>query len=194
MAATRLGLTSSQTVGPFFSGGLLRDDARRNVMVGPNTEGERIRLEGRVVDGDGEVIPDALVEVWQANAHGRYCHPADARPLPLDPDFAGFGRSGTEEGGFWFETIKPGPVPFDATGWQAPHLVVTVFARGILNHVVTRLYFDDEESNARDPVLQRVPVDRRDTLIAIGSDERGSRIYRKDIVLQGRGETAFFNV
>lgn len=206
MADGRLGLTSSQTVGPFFSGGLLREDARRNVLVGPRTEGTRIRIEGQVLDGDGAPVPDAMVEIWQANAHGRYHHPLDTRPparrgrihraaLPaLNQDFHGFGRSGTEEGGFWFETIKPGPVPFDGSTMQAPHLLVSVFARGILNHVVTRLYFDDEERNARDPLLQRVPTERRATLIAVSSPGAGTPVYRKDIVLQGSGETVFFNV
>ena len=192
---TAPGLTSSQTVGPFFSGALLRDDARRNVLVGPETAGERIRVEGRVIDGDGAPVPDALVEIWQANAQGRYNHPLDQRAEPLDPAFSGFGRSGTDDAGrYWFETVKPGPVPFDRERSQAPHIVVTVFARGLLNHAVTRLYFEGEAANEADPVLRRVPRDRRATLVAKREQADGPPVYRLDIVLQGQGETAFFNV
>ena len=203
-------LTGSQTVGPFFSPALLREDARRNVLTKPETAGERIRIEGRVLDGDGVPVPDAMVEIWQANAHGRYNHPADSGPAPLDPSFLGFGRSGTEDDGrYWFETVKPGAVPFSAPTrpasreengerWQAPHICVTVFSRGLLNHVVTRLYFEDEASNAGDPVLARVPADRRATLLArrvAGREsESAPAVYRFDIVLQGANETAFFNL
>ncbi len=192
------GLSPAQTVGPFFLNCLLRDDARRNVLVGPATTGERIRIEGRVLDGDGVGVPDALVEIWQANAAGRYRHPADQRDhVPLDPDFIGFGRSGTEDAGaFWFETVKPGAVPFAGEQLQAPHIGVQVFARGLLNHVTTRLYFEGEAANATDPVLLRVPAERRDTLMARRSPAgpAGLAVYRFDIVLQGPGETAFFNV
>ena len=188
-------LTSSQTVGPFFAPALLREDARRNVLTRPETAGERMRIEGRVLDGDGVPVPDALVEIWQANAHGRYNHPADQGPAPLDPSFFGFGRSGTaENGSYWFETVKPGPVPFDGERLQAPHICVTVFARGLLNHLVTRLYFEDEPTNAGDPVLQRVPEDRRATLVARRESGGAMVVYRFDIVLQGTGETAFFNL
>jgi len=190
-----LPLTASQTVGPFFSPCLLREDARRNVLVQPNTAGERIRIEGRVLDGDGAPVPDALVEIWQANAHGRYNHPADQGAAPLDPAFTGFGRSGTDDdGGYWFETVKPGSVPFDNGTQQAPHIVVTVFARGLLNHAVTRLYFADEPATDADPVLQRVPAGRRRTLVAEPSRTAGQTVYRFDIVLQGAGETVFFNL
>jgi protocatechuate 3,4-dioxygenase, alpha subunit len=192
-----LPLTGSQTVGPFFSPTLLREDARRHVLTGPETVGERIRIEGRVLDGDGLPVPDALVEIWQANAHGRYYHPADSRAAPLDPSFLGFGRCGTaEDGSYWFETIKPGAVPFDAERQQrqAPHIAVTVFARGLLNHLVTRLYFADEPTNAQDPILQRVPDSRRATLLARRESRGEQVVYRFDIVLQGAGETAFFNV
>ena len=192
---TAPGLTSSQTVGPFFSGALLREDARRNVLVGPETAGERIRIEGHVYDGDGAPVADAMVEIWQANAQGRYNHPLDQRAEPLDPAFVGFGRSGTDDAGrYWFETVKPGPVPFDRERSQAPHIVVTVFARGLLNHAVTRLYFEGEAANEADPVLRRVPRDRRATLLALREQGDGPPVYRFDIVLQGQGETAFFNV
>ena len=188
-------LTSSQTVGPFFAPALLREDARRNVLTGPETAGERIRIAGRVLDGDGVPVPDALVEIWQANAHGRYHHAADHGPAPLDPSFCGFGRSGTaEDGSYWFETVKPGPVPFAGEQLQAPHICVTVFARGLLNHLVTRLYFEDEPTNSGDPVLQCVPADRRATLLARRESGDTAVVYRLDIVLQGAGETAFFNL
>jgi protocatechuate 3,4-dioxygenase alpha subunit len=190
-----LPLTSSQTVGPFFAPTLLRTDAVRNVLVQPETVGERIRIEGRVLDGDGVPVPDALVEIWQANAHGCYNHPAEQEAGPLDPSFVGFGRSGTEnEGLYWFETIKPGPAPFDQERWQAPHICVTVFARGLLNHLVTRLYFEDEPTNAGDPVLQFVPEDRRATLLARREAGDIAAVYRFAIVLQGPNETAFFNL
>jgi protocatechuate 3,4-dioxygenase alpha subunit len=190
-----LPLTSSQTVGPFFAPALLRQDAVRQVLVEPETVGERIRIEGYVLDGDRLPVPDALVEIWQANAHGRYVHPGDQGPAPLDPTFVGFGRCGTEdEGRYWFETIKPGPVPFDAGRKQAPHICVTVFARGLLNHLATRLYFAGEPSNASDPILLSVPEHRRATLLAARHEEGTAVVYRFDIVLQGEGETVFFNV
>jgi len=192
---SRFPLTGSQTVGPFFAPALLREDARRNVLTHPEIAGERIRIEGRVLDGDGVPVPDAMVEIWQANAHGRYNHPADQGPAPLDPSFLGFGRSGTEEdGSYWFETVKPGLVPFDGEQLQAPHICVTVFARGLLNHLVTRLYFEDEPTNAGDPVLQCVPDHRRVTLLARRESGSSTVVYRFDIILQGTGETAFFNL
>ena len=192
---SKLLLSGSQTVGPFFSPTLLREDARRNVLTQQETIGERIRIEGRVIDGDGVPVPDAMVEIWQANAHGRYNHPTDQSAAPLDPSFIGFGRSGTESDGcYWFETIKPGPVPFDDKQLQAPHIGVTVFARGLLNHLVTRLYFADEPANADDPILQHVPADRRATLLASRELAGETVVYRFDIILQGEGETAFFNV
>ena len=188
-------LTASQTVGPFFEPCLLRDGACRNELAGPETVGERIRIEGRVLDGDGVPVPDAMIEIWQADAHGHYNHPADTGTALSDSGFTGFGRSGTEaDGSYWFETIKPGPVPFDAQQWQAPHIVVTVFARGLLNHLVTRLYFAGEPTNASDPVLHYVPDERRATLLARHETEGATKVYRFDIILQGTGETVFFNV
>ncbi len=140
-------------------------------------------------------MPDALVEIWQANAHGRYNHPLDRRNVPLDAGFTGFGRAGTDDAGrYWFETVKPGPVPFDEVGFQAPHIGVTVFARGLLNHLATRLYFEDEVANEHDPVLHLVPADRRSTLLARREEGAGIVVYRFDIVLQGEGETVFFNI
>jgi protocatechuate 3,4-dioxygenase, alpha subunit len=192
---SRIPLTSSQTVGPFFAPALLREDARRNVLTRPETIGERIRIEGYVLDGDKVAVPDAMVEIWQANAHGRYNHPTDLGPAPLDSSFLGFGRSGTaEDGSYWFETIKPGSVPFDGERMQAPHICVTVFSRGLLNHVVTRLYFEDEPVNTSDPVLQCVPGERRATLLARREPVGAVELYRFDIILQGARETAFFNL
>ncbi len=188
----------SQTVGPFFTDCLLRPDACRNVLVQAETLGERIRIEGRVLDGDGVGVPDALVEIWQANAQGRYNHPADQREkAALDPSFSGFGRSGTDIAGlYWFETIRPGPVPIagDGTPMQAPHIRVMVFARGLLNHLPTRLYFADEPSTPTDFVLQCVAAERRATLIAQPRTVEGRTLYRWDIILQGADETVFFSL
>lgn len=188
-------LTGSQTVGPFFAPALLREDACRNVLTRPETVGEHIRIEGLILDGDRVAVPDAMIEIWQANAHGRYNHPADQSPAALDPSFLGFGRSGTaEDGSYWFETVKPGAVAFDGARLQAPHICVTVFARGLLNHAVTRLYFENEPANALDPVLHCVPEERRATLLARREPGSETVVYRFDIVLQGAEETAFFNL
>lgn len=190
-----LPLTSSQTVGPFFEPALLREDALRHVLIQPETVGERIHIEGRVLDGDGLPVPDAMIEIWQANAYGRYNHPQDRGTARLDPSFLGFGRSGTaENGSYWFETIKPGRVSFDEKSLQAPHICVTVFARGLLNHLTTRLYFADESSNASDAVLQCVPPERQATLLAQRAQSGNTVTYHFDIILQGAYETAFFNI
>jgi protocatechuate 3,4-dioxygenase alpha subunit len=155
---------------------------------------DRRLREGNVLDGDGAPVPDALVEIWQANSFGRYQHPSDARALPLDPDFTGFGRSGTDaDGRFWFETIKPGAAPYDTQRMQAPHICVTVLARGLLNYLTTRLYFADEPTNATDPLLLLVPAERRGTLLARRDVVGGRLLYHFDIILQGEGETAFFD-
>ena len=188
-------LTSSQTVGPFFHDGLLRADARRTQLATPETAGQRICIAGHVYDGDGQGVPDAMIEIWQANHYGLYNHPADQRDLPRDPTFHGFGRGATDAaGGYFFETIKPGRVPFDSQRLQAPHICVAVFARGLLNHVFTRLYFADEPANADDPVLQCVPADRQATLLAHRAAEEQAALYHFEIVLQGAGETVFFNL
>jgi protocatechuate 3,4-dioxygenase alpha subunit len=188
-------LTGSQTVGPFFEPCLLREDTLRNTLITVDTIGEKIRIEGRVLDADGLAVPDAMVEIWQANAYGRYSHATDSRDVPLDPTFLGFGRSGTDEHGtYWFETIKPGSVPFNDKQMQAPHIAVTVFSRGLLNHLVTRLYFEDEPANAADPILQCVPKERWGTLLAKRESGDDPIVYRFDIILQGADETAFFNL
>lgn len=187
--------TPSQTVGPFFSLGLTRTAV--NVLVSDRTEGERIRIEGRVFDGDGKPVPDAMIEIWQANSYGRYNHPEDKQEKPLDSNFTGFGRAGTDENGiFWFDTIKPGSVPGWGDSIQAPHINVTVFARGMLVHAFTRIYFADEPANGTDPVLSSVKNEaRRATLIA-GREQQtdGNKVYRFDIRLQGEQETVFFDM
>ncbi|MBV9356760.1 MAG: protocatechuate 3,4-dioxygenase subunit alpha [Chloroflexi bacterium] len=194
MSSTRLLPTGSQTAGPFFSIGLLERRGTVQVLTNPDLSGEHIHIEGQVLDGDGVPVPDALIEIWQADAHGRYRHPADTRPLPLETSFVGYGRCGTDDrGGFWFQTIKPGRVPYVDDRLQAPHIVVTVFARGLLNHAVTRLYFADESSTAEDPILARVPPERRERLLATPVGGQPAT-YRFDVILQGAGETPFFNV
>jgi protocatechuate 3,4-dioxygenase, alpha subunit len=186
--------TPSQTVGPFYAIGLTRQPM--NVMVTDSTQGERIRIEGQVFDGDGVVIPDVMVELWQANAYGRYNHPDDKQEKPLDATFTGWGRSGTDGNCFYsFETIKPGPVPGNNDSVQAPHINVVIFARGMLVHAYTRIYFDDEAANANDPVLLSVKNKRRrKTLIAARGERDGKTVYRFDIRLQGGDETVFFDM
>jgi len=186
--------TPSQTVGPFFAVGLTRAAQSQSVMVDERTEGQRIRIEGTVFDGAGATIEDALVEVWQANAQGRYRHDLDRGPAPLDPYFFGFGRCPTDAAGaFHFETVKPGAIQPGDGRRHAPHLNVTVFARGMLVHAFTRVYFEDDELDP-DPVLARVDRDRRATLVARKSrSEAGRDVYRWDIHLQGDQETVFFD-
>jgi protocatechuate 3,4-dioxygenase, alpha subunit len=194
----RLPLTPSQTVGPFFHDCMLRADACCDALASASTEGVHVRVEGRVLDGDGTGLPDAVIETWQANHRGRYNHPADGRTIPLVASFAGFGRIGTDASGhFAFTTVKPGAVPYTDGRTQAPHVVISVFARGLLNHLVTRMYFEDESSNVADPVLLLVPDERRSTLIArriAGSPDKLTPLaYQFDIILQGSGETVFFD-
>lgn len=189
-----LGQTPSQTIGPFFHDCLNASDHR--VLARPDTEGQRIRVEGGIYDGDGASVTDALVEIWQANSRGRYRHPADDRDAPLDASFIGFGRAATdEEGRYWFETVKPGSVPWrDGQRRQAPHINVQVFARGLLHWVATRLYFPEEAANDSDPVLETVPAPRRGTLVAELVGEEDPVVYRFDITLQGEGETVFLDL
>jgi protocatechuate 3,4-dioxygenase alpha subunit len=183
--------TPSQTVGPFFHDALL--DRDRSELISPNHP-EAIRIEGTVYDGAGEPVSDAMVEIWQANGAGRYNDPNDDREdLPLDEGFSGFGRSGTDTGGrFSFVTIKPGPVPGPDGGMQAPHIMVSIFARGLLKRVVTRIYFpDEEEANANDPVLSsEEDLGFRRTLVAHAEGDA----LRFDIHLQGENQTAFFEL
>ena len=184
--------TPSQTVGPFFAHALLGEDRSRLV---PPDHPSAVRIVGTVYDGAGEVVPDAMIEVWQANAYGRYAHPEDDREdVPLEEGFEGFGRFGTDpDGTFSFVTVKPGPVPgLDGATLQAPHIAVSVFARGLLKRLTTRIYFPDEaEANARDPALLAVEDPKlRETLVA--RDEGDA--LRFDIRLQGDRQTAFFDV
>ena len=186
--------TPSQTVGPFYSLGLTQK--KMNVLVSDTTQGEKIRVEGCVFDGDGQAVPDAMVEIWQANAYGRYNHPDDKQEKPLDPDFLGWGRCGTDKTGvFSFETVKPGSVPGPDESVQAPHINMTVFARGMLVHAYTRIYFGDEPANESDPVLNSIKNRaRRATLIAPRDEKNGKPLYRFDIRLQGANETVFFDM
>ena len=184
------GITPSQTVGPYF-GILLRGRAACR-QVTDATSGTRIVVEGRVVDGAGTAIPDALVETWQADAGGRYQHPEDQGAQAADASFNGYGWAHTrEDGGYRFETVKPGRVSAPDGSEQAPHILVSVMARGILTRFITRLYFEDEASNEDDPILALVPDERRATLIARRAEEGR---YLFNLVLQGEGETVFFDV
>ena len=171
--ADRLVATPSQTVGPFFH--LALDRAEWADLTKDNPQGERIAVEGRVSDGDGAPVADACLELWQANAAGRYAHPDDARTdKPLDPHFRGFGRVSTDaDGCFRFMTIRPGPVPGRGNALQAPHIAVALFARGLLKPLYTRLYFAGDPANEADPVLQSIddPARRR-TLVATGQAGR----------------------
>ena len=181
--------TSSQTIGPYLHIGM--DWAVNPDFVPDGVEGQRITVAGRIVDGDGAPVSDAMLEIWQANAHGRYAHAADARDLPLDERFSGWGRVTTDEDGrFRFNTIKPGPVPSADGRAQAPHLNVTIFMRGMLKQLVTRMYFEGEAANAHDPALADVPPSRRATLLARPS----GGVLAWNVVLQGEGETVFFAV
>ncbi len=184
----------SQTVGPFFHYGLVFGG--ENVLVREDAHGTRITLTGRVLDGTGMAIPDALVEIWQADADGRYAHPADPQQSAADVNFRHFGRSDTThaQNNYVFDTVKPGKVSTPSGGWQAPHVNVHIFARGLLTHLATRIYFaDDAEANAADPVLGAIDATRRSTLLAQRDPGSGpTPTYRLDFVLQGPHETVFF--
>ena len=191
--------TPSQTVGPFFAYGLTPEQYGYPLasiagadLAGSEADGERVRIEGRVLDGEGNPIPDAMIEIWQADGQGRYAHPLDERGS--NTGFKGFGRVGTgtdPKCRFIFDTVKPGSVD----SLQAPHINVIVFARGLLLHAYTRIYFSDEvDANARDPVLALVPPERRSTLIAERESSTAGVVYRFDIHMQGEAETVFFDV
>jgi protocatechuate 3,4-dioxygenase alpha subunit len=190
--AAKLIATPGQTVGPFFSVGL--DRPEWSDMTRHNPHGERVVIEGRVLDGDGAPVPDALIELWQANAEGRYDHLHDEQAdKKIDPNFHGYGRVATDaHGTFRIKTVKPGPVPGRGNTLQAPHINVAFFARGLLRQLHTRIYFSDETANASDPLLSSIDDnDVRGTLIA-RRGEGGS--YRFDFILQGQGETAFLDI
>jgi protocatechuate 3,4-dioxygenase alpha subunit len=183
-------VTPSQTVGPYFAIGLPFDGGNR--IVPDDTPGQ-VRITGRVYDGRGELIPDHLIEFWQPDGEGRFADIYGHGEQSTLDGFRGFGRCGYEDGDGSYEmiTVKPGRVPGPDGELQAPHIDVTLFARGMLNRVVTRIYFADEaEANAQDRVLASVPADRRHTLLA----EPMEGGYRFDIHLQGPGETVFFDL
>jgi protocatechuate 3,4-dioxygenase alpha subunit len=201
-------ITPSQTVGPFFAYGLAPNGRCKwdpngsyswketvgDNLITPDATGERIRIEGRVIDGDGLAITDAMLEIWQADAQGRYANPRDTRALP-NTQFKGFARSATDKDGVYsFDTIKPGSVPGLQGKPQAPHILFGIFSRGMLRQVHTRLYFDDEAATASDSIMMLVPEDRRSTLIARREIRDGLPVYRFDIRVQGENETVFFDV
>ncbi|MCU1359247.1 MAG: pcaG [Ilumatobacteraceae bacterium] len=204
MTAQQQGITPSQTAGPYFT--MVLGQEGQNIVAGPGVPGTRIRVQGRVFDGDRNPIDDALIDVWQANAAGRYRHPLDDRDdLPLDETFTGFGSVATAyQSGLWsFDTIKPGPVPDPNGGIQAPHLNLIVQARGMLMPSFTRLYFpEDADEQSRDMVLSAVPAHRRSTLIASAvTQDTGApgtpadvAVYTMDIKFQGDDETVFFDL
>jgi protocatechuate 3,4-dioxygenase alpha subunit len=185
-------LTPSQTVGPYFAMRLPWDSGP---FVVPDGTLGAVTIVGRLFDGAGDPIPDGLIETWQASPEGRFAHPDDPRgPVPGgDRGFRGFGRAPTgRDGSFTIVTFKPGPLPFGDGRWEAPHINVSVFARGMLDRAVTRAYFPDEEAaNAADPVLAAVPAPRRATLVAVPA---GEGLLRFDIHLQGPAETVFFDL
>jgi protocatechuate 3,4-dioxygenase alpha subunit len=188
--------TASQTVGPFFHLGMAY--LVRGNFAADGIPGERITIRGKVLDGDGKAVPDAVLEIWQADSAGRY--PGEASPQDsAAPRFLGFGRVESDDnGGFSFTTIKPGRVPSPDGSSQAPHIVITLFSRGLLKPLHTRIYFPDEPGNAEDAVLKLVPQERRSTLVATRSGERGAtnvpeNRFDWNIVMQGEGETVFFD-
>lgn len=194
------GITPSQTVGPYFAYGLTPrgkydwKDTFGSDLVSADASGDRIRIEGQVLDGDGVPINDCMLEIWQADAQGRYASPADPRARP-NAAFHGFGRAQTDgDGRYAFDTIKPGPVPGLNDKMQAPHIVVAVYARDMLRQSYTRIYFADEAANNEDAILALVPAERRSTLIAQKSMRDGRTVYSFDIRMQGDAETVFFEV
>ena len=179
-------MTPSQTIGPFYHRGLT-SNARLGCLPRDGAKGERIRVRFRMLDGDGLPVPDGMIELWQADACGKYDHPADTREIAHDPAFCGFGRLATDsEGCCVFETVYPGRV-----AGQAPHINVSVFARGLLGRLCTRVYFAGDPAISEDPVLALVPEERRQTLMALRSEEGE---WRFEIRLQGKEETVFFDV
>ena len=198
--------TASQTAGPYVHIGLIPRQAGfdiferdfSNVLTAADTAGERIRLEGRVLDGLGAPCRDVLLEIWQADAAGRYHHPADTQPQPADPAFRGWGRAGTDfdTGLWWFDTVKPGRVVGrHGHAAMAPHVNLWLVSRGINIGLATRIYFADEPSNEEDPVLRLIdPPIRRQTLLAHREDRGAQPTYVFDIRLQGDAETVFFDI
>lgn len=178
----------SQTIGPFFDFALTANEAL-GCLAGAQVTGQRIRLRLRLLDGAGEPVPDGMIELWQADANGVYNHPGDPRQSSADPAFTGFGRlASSTDGVCLFETIRPGRASDGAA-----HINVTVFARGLLGHLTTRVYFADDAALGTDPVLALVPAERRPTLLAV-QDAADSGQWNLDIHLQGEHETVFFDL
>ena len=181
--------TTWQTVGPFFRIGL--EALFEADIAGEGVKGERVAIAGRLLDGDGKAIPDAAIEIWQANSEGKYAHPVDTQDKLLEPGFRGFGRLPTDDDGcFRFTTVKPGSVPGPGTTMQAPHLVVSIVMRGLLKGLVTRAYFPDEPANATDPILKLIDPARQDTLVMKRSGEHAD-VLLWEIHMQGPQETVF---
>jgi protocatechuate 3,4-dioxygenase alpha subunit len=203
--------TTWQTVGPFFKIGLAW--LYQENLAPEGVSGERIEITGRVLDADGNTVPDAVLELWQANSSGKYAHPEDEQDKLLDSKFSGFGRIATDDQGrFRFTTIKPGQVPApeppasskvalqtrgsSTVAWsplQAPHINVSICTRGLLRRLVTRIYFPGEPANTTDFALLQVDATRRSTLIAKRSAASSSN-FEWDIILQGPSETVFFDI
>ena len=182
--------TPYQTVGPYFKIGL--EALYRSDLTGPNTPGQVIEIAGSVIDADGVPVPDSVLEFWQADGDGRY--PDQPQRKPFEGSFVGFGRVPTNEHGqFRFRTIKPGAVQAGAVARQAPHILVSVFMRGLHHRLVTRIYFSDEGGNADDPVLRSVEERRRDSLVAKKDPSQPGR-YEWNVFLQGDNETVFFDL
>jgi protocatechuate 3,4-dioxygenase alpha subunit len=185
---------ASQTVGPFFHFSLTTENHAVKCIAGRSTAGERVWLTFRVVDGQGVPLDDAMIEIWQADANGRYNHPDDPQASNVDPAFKGFGRQGTGDDGICeFETIRPGRVAGAGNVLQAPHLNVSIFARGLVRQLHTRVYFAGDPANQNDPVLALVPADRRETLMAQPEAGQAGH-WRFDVRLQGAQETVFFDL
>jgi protocatechuate 3,4-dioxygenase alpha subunit len=195
------GITPSQTIGPFAAPCLTpNEQGKTNYpwqqlingnLVTADAVGDRIRIEGKMFDGQGAPVDGILFEIWQADGQGRFAHPRD--PRRTNTSFKGFGRvESNMDGSFTFDTVKPGRVPGPNGTMQAPHVVVAIHMRGVLSHLFTRIYFSDEASNAEDPILQLVPADRRDTLIA--KRDASGAVYRIEFRIQGDRETVFFDL
>jgi protocatechuate 3,4-dioxygenase alpha subunit len=181
--------STSQTIGPYLRIGM--EWMVIEELAPPGVPGERVSIEGRVLDGDGRAVNDAAVEIWQANASGKYASREDAQDKRVDAGFRGFGRSLTDESGkFSFRTIRPGRVPAPGGKLQAPHLVATIFMRGLLKQLLTRMYFPGDPANSEDPILAVVPSERRGTLIA---RQQAGTVLEWNVVLQGANETVFFD-
>lgn len=186
------GCTPSQTVGPYLHIGL--DWLNTAQLAVEDIAGERCIIQGQLSDADGVPIPDGMIEIWQANSYGKYVHPLDQRDLPTEKNFTGFGRIPTDaQGCFRFSTIKPGRVPATSGVMQAPHILVNIFARGLIKQLVTRIYFPGDDHDT-DPVMMYVPAERRATLIANGVSEQAGLYVWNVAIGSGQHETVFFEL